>query len=228
MTTDVNRTFAKLERRTERIVAVVRLLSLLVLVLVFWSLGVLESRHAAAVPLGGFAVITVAGLVTGSRPGNRATLARRAARRSLFLPWIPWLLASLDVMLLVHCLMGSDRIHVRHYRRRRRHISGPSRSCSWVGRYPSIGSRIGGLQSFEFGDGTGRRVGNHGSITFGIACLAGCSRAGWLCWVVAWRPPPSAQSNATTLGGVALGRGRSDGRCLAGSPLTPRHRLHGR
>ncbi len=91
MVTDVNRTFAKLERRTERIAAVVRLQSLLVLVLVFWSLGVLESRHAAAVPLGGFAMITVAGLVT--------------ARRSQFHPWIPWLLASLDVMLLVHCLV---------------------------------------------------------------------------------------------------------------------------
>jgi adenylate cyclase len=91
MTTDVNRAFAKLERRTERVVAVVRLLALLVLALVFWSLGVLESRHAAAVPLGGFLMITLAGLVT--------------ARRSLYLPWIPWLLASLDVMLLIHCLV---------------------------------------------------------------------------------------------------------------------------
>jgi len=91
MTTDVNRAFAKLERRTERVVAVVRLLALLVLALVFWSLGVLESRHAAAVPLGGFTMITLAGLVT--------------ARRSLYLPWIPWLLASLDVMLLIHCLV---------------------------------------------------------------------------------------------------------------------------
>jgi adenylate cyclase len=91
MVTDVNRTFAKLERRTERLVAVVRLLALIVLALVFWSLGLLESRHAAAVPLGGFAMITLAGLVT--------------ARRSLFLPWIPWLLGSLDVLLLVHCLV---------------------------------------------------------------------------------------------------------------------------
>lgn len=91
MTTEVNRTFAKLERRTERIVAVVRLLALCVLALVFWSLGILDSRHEAAVPLGGFTLITLAGLVT--------------ARRSLFLPWIPWLLASLDVLLLVHCLV---------------------------------------------------------------------------------------------------------------------------
>jgi len=91
MTTQVDRAFAKLERRTERVVAVLRLLALLILALVFWSLGILESRHAAAVPLGGFAMITLAGLVT--------------ARRRLFLPWIPWLLASLDVMLLVHCLV---------------------------------------------------------------------------------------------------------------------------
>ncbi len=92
MVTDVNRTFARLERRTERIVSVVRLLALCVLVLVFWSLGVLDSRHAAAVPLGGFAMITLAGLVT--------------ARRSLYLPWIPWLLGSLDVLLLIHCLVN--------------------------------------------------------------------------------------------------------------------------
>ncbi|MBY0320287.1 MAG: adenylate/guanylate cyclase domain-containing protein [Reyranella sp.] len=91
MTIDVNRAFAKLERRTERVVAVVRLLALCVLALVFWSLGALESRHAAAVPLGGFTIITLAGLVT--------------ARRSLYLPWIPWLLASLDVILLIHCLV---------------------------------------------------------------------------------------------------------------------------
>ena len=91
MTTDVNRAFAKLERRTERVVAVVRLLAFCVLALVFWSLGIPESRHAAAVPLGGFTMITLAGLVT--------------ARRSLYLPWIPWLLASLDVMLLIHCLV---------------------------------------------------------------------------------------------------------------------------
>jgi len=91
MRTDVDRAFAKLERRTERVVAVVRLLALFVLALVFWSLGALDSREAAMVPLGGFALITLAGLVT--------------ARRSLFLPWIPWLLASLDVMLLIHCLV---------------------------------------------------------------------------------------------------------------------------
>src|SRR6267154_3511568 len=91
MTTDVNRAFAKLERRTERVVAVVRLLALCVLAVVFWSFGVLESRQATMVPLGGFALITLAGLAT--------------ARRGLFLPWIPWLLASLDVMLLIHCLV---------------------------------------------------------------------------------------------------------------------------
>lgn len=36
-------------------------------------------------------MVTVAGLVT--------------ARRSLFVPWIPWLLSSFDVMLLAHCLV---------------------------------------------------------------------------------------------------------------------------
>ena len=91
MTTHVDRAFAKLERRTERVVAVVRLLAFLILAMVFWSLNILESRHAAVVPLGGFALITLAGLAT--------------AHRGLFLPWIPWLLASLDVILLIHCLV---------------------------------------------------------------------------------------------------------------------------
>lgn len=80
MKADVRRTFAKFERRTERIIAVLRLLALCILALVFWALDNLDSRQATMVPLGGFVLTTLAGLVT--------------ARRSLFLPWIPWLLTS--------------------------------------------------------------------------------------------------------------------------------------
>jgi len=91
MRTHVNRTFAALERRTERILAVLRLLALLVLSVVFWFIGTLESRNAAMVPLGSFAMITLVGLV--------------AARRGLFRPWVPWLLTTLDVIVLIHCLV---------------------------------------------------------------------------------------------------------------------------
>jgi len=101
--THVNRTFAELERHTERVLAVLRLLALLVLALAFWFVGILESRHAAAVPLGAFAMITLIGLVI--------------ARRGLFRPWVPWFLATLDVVVLVHCLVmlamaGGQPLHL--------------------------------------------------------------------------------------------------------------------
>jgi len=91
MSTPVDRTFAKLERRTERIVAVLRLLALCVLALVFWSMGILPSFRTTGIPLAGLALISIVGLVT--------------ARRSLYVPWIPWVLSSLDVLVLVHCLV---------------------------------------------------------------------------------------------------------------------------
>lgn len=78
MTADVSRSFAKFERRTERIIALVRLLALCILALVIWALDNLDARQATMVPLGGFVLTTLAGLLT--------------ARRSLYSPWIPWLL----------------------------------------------------------------------------------------------------------------------------------------
>jgi hypothetical protein len=75
MRTHVNRAFAELERRTERVVAVVRLLALLVLAVVFRSLDVLDSGQATMVPLGGFALITLAGLVTAKPVPSLDTLA---------------------------------------------------------------------------------------------------------------------------------------------------------
>src|SRR5260370_6920519 len=91
MRTDVNQAFAKFERRTERIIAVLRLLALFVLALVFWVLGLLDSRQATMVPWAGFVLTTLAGLVT--------------PRRSLFLPSIPWLLTNLHVGFLIPCLV---------------------------------------------------------------------------------------------------------------------------
>lgn len=91
MNPPIDHTFAKLERRTERIVAVLRLLALCVLALVFWSMGISPSFQTTGIPLAGLALISLVGLAT--------------ARQSLYAPWIPWLLSTLDVLLLVHCLV---------------------------------------------------------------------------------------------------------------------------
>lgn len=91
MNTPVGQIFARLERRTERIVAVLRLVALCVLALVFWSMGILPSFQATGIPLAGLALISLVGFAT--------------ARQSLYAPWIPWLLSTLDVLVLVHCLV---------------------------------------------------------------------------------------------------------------------------
>lgn len=91
MKPQVDQTFARLERRTERIVAVLRLLALCVLALMLWSVGILPSFRTTGIALAGLALISVIGLVT--------------ARQSIFAPWIPWLLSTLDVLVLVHCLV---------------------------------------------------------------------------------------------------------------------------
>ncbi len=85
-----HRAFDDLERHTERILAGLRLLALLILAIIFWFMGIVESRHAAIVPLSGLALISLAGLVV--------------AHRRLFRPWILWVFATLEVVLLVHCL----------------------------------------------------------------------------------------------------------------------------
>lgn len=91
MSTQVDRTFARLERRTERIVAVLRLLALCVLALAFWFVGVLDPRQMTMVPFGGLLLTTLIGLVV--------------SRWSLLLPWMSWLLTTLDILFLSHCLV---------------------------------------------------------------------------------------------------------------------------
>lgn len=85
-----HRAFDDLERRTERVLAGLRLLALLILAIVFWFIGIVDSRHAAIVPLSGLALIGLAGLAV--------------AHTRLFRPWILWAFATLEVALLVHCL----------------------------------------------------------------------------------------------------------------------------
>lgn len=90
MKTQVDRAFRRLERRSERIIAGLRLLALLVLALVFDVVGPAELGRPTMFPLVGFVAITVATPVL--------------ANRLRFGPWVLWLFATLDVALLIHCL----------------------------------------------------------------------------------------------------------------------------
>ncbi len=90
MSMQVDHAFRRLERRSERILAGLRLLGLLVLGLVFDVVGPAELGRPTMVPLAGFAAITIATPVL--------------VNRLRFGPWVLWLFATLDVALLIHCL----------------------------------------------------------------------------------------------------------------------------
>jgi adenylate cyclase len=91
MTTDVDRAFTKLELRSERILASIRLFALLVLAVVFRLVGTADQGYPTMVPLGGLVAITLLTLVL-------ATSGR-------FRPWVLWVFTTLDVGLLTHCLV---------------------------------------------------------------------------------------------------------------------------
>jgi len=82
--THVNKAFSGLERRTERLIGFLRLLALLL-----WHSC--SGAWATLIPLVGLGVITVAGLFL--------------AGSDLFRPWVFWLFATFDVLLLTHCLV---------------------------------------------------------------------------------------------------------------------------
>jgi adenylate cyclase len=90
MGADADRLFAETERRTERLLAFLRLLVLFVLAFVFWFVGGREQGHATMLPLTGLTATTLGGLAI--------------AETRLFRPWVPWVLATLDVIFLIHCL----------------------------------------------------------------------------------------------------------------------------
>lgn len=93
MAAEVDAVFAEVERRTERIIGLVRLLVLLLLALVLWRVGSLAQSFTGMIPLVGLGMTSVVALaVSGSR---------------LFRPWVPWLLATFDVIFLLHCLAMS-------------------------------------------------------------------------------------------------------------------------
>lgn len=88
---EVDRAFAKLEQHTERILAGLRLLALLVLALVYRVVGTFEQGYPTMVPLVGLTAVTLVTLWL--------------ARRHLIQPWLLWLFATLDVAMLSHCLI---------------------------------------------------------------------------------------------------------------------------
>jgi adenylate cyclase len=96
----VDQVFAETERRTERLLAVLRLLVLLALAFVFWLAGGWkvfwlfsgwERGQATMVPRVGLTATTVVGLAI--------------AQTRFFRPWVQWLLVTLDVAFLIHCLV---------------------------------------------------------------------------------------------------------------------------
>ena len=91
MLTQVDRTYRRLERRSERILAGLRLLALLVLGLVFDIVSPVELGRPTMFPLAGLAAITIA--------------TPLLVNRLRFGPWVLWLFATLDVALLIHCLV---------------------------------------------------------------------------------------------------------------------------
>ena len=90
MAAEVDTVFADVERRTERIIGIVRLVVLLFLAFVLWGVGGSTKSYTGMIPLVGLGTTSVVALaVSGSR---------------LFRPWVLWLLATFDVIFLLHCL----------------------------------------------------------------------------------------------------------------------------
>lgn len=82
--------FTDVERQGEKVLAWLRVLVLLVLAAVFWWSGAIDREHTLMFSIGGYGLLTASSLVL--------------AVAGIFRPWLPWLLTTLDVALLIHCL----------------------------------------------------------------------------------------------------------------------------
>ncbi|MBM1170132.1 adenylate/guanylate cyclase domain-containing protein [Microvirga arabica] len=90
MRSHIERGLARAEQDTEALLAVLRLLVFSAITAVFWAGGALEHAHMAMfsfVALGAFATASLA-----------------LAWIGFFRPWLPWVFATLDVGLLLHCV----------------------------------------------------------------------------------------------------------------------------
>lgn len=81
---------ARMERESELLIAGLRLVLFVIIAGAFWWTGDMNREHAAMFSVAGLGAVTVASLIL-------VTLG-------FFRPWLPWLFATLDVGVLIHCL----------------------------------------------------------------------------------------------------------------------------
>lgn len=86
----VERALARVELETEPLLAYMRALVFSVIALVYWATGVLGNDHTTLFSATGLGVLAFASLAL--------------AWSGIFRPWLPWIFATLDVALLLHCL----------------------------------------------------------------------------------------------------------------------------
>lgn len=89
-TGDPDPAFAQMEHESEILIAALRVAVFVVVAGVFWWTGAIDRDHSVLFSLGGFGIVTVAS----------ASLVLAGYHRA----WLPWLYATLDISLLVHCL----------------------------------------------------------------------------------------------------------------------------
>lgn len=81
---------ARMERESEVLIAGLRLALFLIIAGGFWWTGALDRERTAMVSVAGFGAVTAASLVP--------------VAVGFFRPWLPWVFATLDVGVLIHCL----------------------------------------------------------------------------------------------------------------------------
>lgn len=90
MMSHISMALARAEHETEQLLAYLRTFVVILITAVFWASGALEQDHMA--------MFSVAGL------GALALASLTLAWSGFFRPWLPWVFATLDVILLLHCV----------------------------------------------------------------------------------------------------------------------------